>query len=273
MGQKSGYRNLASAHCNMNGCWGRWFGKRPSGTSKPDGCGTFLMNSEGKRCEEYIVAMADRVSAQVECRRLFSATPFQANFRIADHPDAILFKRQQTARSKGVQREQHPVASGKKLRTLENFPFLGRHQHTRRSSGGRKDATNKAWGSPLRVRRRYSRLRRRGGVRADTARGLDGSAFKCPGAAKTKWVKITVGSGGNESTYPHGAQALDFELLVKFGELTPLRALQSGTIVNLEVMGWKDRVWSIEAASMRIWWRSREIRWRTSRSCSGCSLW
>ena len=65
-------------------------------------------------------------------------------------------------------------------------------------------------------------------------------------AAATKGMKIMVGSGADGSTYPHGAQALDFEMLVRHGGLTPARAIQGGTIINAEVMGWKDRVGSIE---------------------------
>ena len=65
-------------------------------------------------------------------------------------------------------------------------------------------------------------------------------------AAATKGMKIMVGSGADGSTYPHGAQALDFEVLVKHGGLTAARAIQGGTIINAEVMGWKDRVGSIE---------------------------
>ena len=65
-------------------------------------------------------------------------------------------------------------------------------------------------------------------------------------AAATKGLKIMMGSGADGSTYPHGSQALDFEMLVRHGGLTAARAIQSGTIVNAEVMGWKDRVGSIE---------------------------
>ena len=65
-------------------------------------------------------------------------------------------------------------------------------------------------------------------------------------AAATKGLKIMMGSGADGSTYPHGAQALDFEMLVRYGGLTPARAIQSGTIVNAEVMGWKDQVGSID---------------------------
>jgi imidazolonepropionase-like amidohydrolase len=65
-------------------------------------------------------------------------------------------------------------------------------------------------------------------------------------AAHTPGMKIMVGSGADGSTYVHGTQALDFEALVKRGGLTPARAIQGGTIVNAEALGWKDRIGSIE---------------------------
>jgi imidazolonepropionase-like amidohydrolase len=64
-------------------------------------------------------------------------------------------------------------------------------------------------------------------------------------AAATKGVKIMLGSGADGSTYPHGTQALDFEALVKRAGMSPIRAIQSGTIVNAEAMGWKDQIGSI----------------------------
>jgi imidazolonepropionase-like amidohydrolase len=65
-------------------------------------------------------------------------------------------------------------------------------------------------------------------------------------ASKTPGMKIMMGSGVDGGTYVHGTQALDFEALVKRGGLTPVRALQAGTVVNAEIMGVKDRVGSLE---------------------------
>jgi imidazolonepropionase-like amidohydrolase len=65
-------------------------------------------------------------------------------------------------------------------------------------------------------------------------------------AAKTRGLKIMMGSGVDGSTYVHGTQALDFEALVKRGGLTPARAIQAGTVVNAEIMGLKDRIGSLE---------------------------
>jgi imidazolonepropionase-like amidohydrolase len=65
-------------------------------------------------------------------------------------------------------------------------------------------------------------------------------------AAATKGLRIMVGSGVDGSTFAHGTQALEFEMLVKHGGLTAARAIQSGTMVNAEALGWQDRIGSVE---------------------------
>jgi imidazolonepropionase-like amidohydrolase len=65
-------------------------------------------------------------------------------------------------------------------------------------------------------------------------------------AAATKGLKIMMGSGADGETYVHGTQALDFEMLVKHGSLTPVRALQAATTINAEVLGWQDQIGSID---------------------------
>jgi imidazolonepropionase-like amidohydrolase len=65
-------------------------------------------------------------------------------------------------------------------------------------------------------------------------------------AAATKGMKLMVGSGADGATYAHGTQALDFEALVKRAGLSPARAIQSGTSVNAEALGWSDKIGSIE---------------------------
>jgi len=65
-------------------------------------------------------------------------------------------------------------------------------------------------------------------------------------AVKTPGLKIMVGSGVDGSTFPHGTQALEFVSLVKDTGMTPARAIQSGTMVNAEAMGWQDQIGSID---------------------------
>jgi imidazolonepropionase-like amidohydrolase len=65
-------------------------------------------------------------------------------------------------------------------------------------------------------------------------------------AVKTPGLKIMVGSGVDGSTFPHGTQALEFASLVKDTGMTAARAIQSGTMINAEAMGWQDQVGSID---------------------------
>jgi imidazolonepropionase-like amidohydrolase len=65
-------------------------------------------------------------------------------------------------------------------------------------------------------------------------------------ADHTRGVRIMMGSGADGSTYAHGTQALDFEMLVTRAGLSTVKALQAGTIVNAEALGWLDRIGSIE---------------------------
>jgi imidazolonepropionase-like amidohydrolase len=64
-------------------------------------------------------------------------------------------------------------------------------------------------------------------------------------AIATKGLKIMVGSGVDGATFVHGTQALEFEALVRRG-MSPARAIQSGTVINAEVMGWQNQIGSIE---------------------------
>ena len=65
-------------------------------------------------------------------------------------------------------------------------------------------------------------------------------------AAATKGIKVMMGSGVDGSTFAHGTQALEFEWLVKRAGLTPAGAIQAGTTINAEVLGWQDQIGSID---------------------------
>jgi len=65
-------------------------------------------------------------------------------------------------------------------------------------------------------------------------------------AAATKGIQVMLGSGVDGSTFPHGAQGLEFEALVKRAGMSPARALQSATVINARVLGWEGQMGSIE---------------------------
>ena len=51
--------------------------------------------------------------------------------------------------------------------------------------------------------------------------------------------------GTDSGVYPHGDNAKQLPYMVRFG-MTPMQAVQSATIVAAELMGWEDRVGSLE---------------------------
>ena len=66
-------------------------------------------------------------------------------------------------------------------------------------------------------------------------------------AAATKGLKIMMGSGADGSTYPHGTQALDFEMLVKPRWLDAAHARSRAAPSSMpKCMGWQDQIGSID---------------------------
>src|SRR2546425_1151107 len=61
--------------------------------------------------------------------------------------------------------------------------------------------------------------------------------------AVARGVKIAFGSGAGP--FPHGSQTKEFEYMVKFG-MTPAQAIRAATSVASELMGWQDRVGTLE---------------------------
>lgn len=56
-------------------------------------------------------------------------------------------------------------------------------------------------------------------------------------------VKVAFGSG--VGPFPHGSQTKEFEYMVKFG-MTPVQAIRAATIDAATLMGWNDRIGSVE---------------------------
>jgi imidazolonepropionase-like amidohydrolase len=56
---------------------------------------------------------------------------------------------------------------------------------------------------------------------------------------------VKVAFGTDAAVYPHGLNAREFAVMVKLG-LTPLQAIQAATVNAADLLGWGDRVGSIE---------------------------
>jgi len=57
---------------------------------------------------------------------------------------------------------------------------------------------------------------------------------------------VKIGFGTDAAVYPHGLNAHEFAVMVKLG-LTPLQAIQAATINDADLLGWSDKVGTIEA--------------------------
>src|SRR5579864_2132657 len=60
-------------------------------------------------------------------------------------------------------------------------------------------------------------------------------------------VKVAFGSG--VGPFPHGSQTKEFEYMVKFG-MTPVQAIRAATIDAATLMGWNDRIGSVEPGKL-----------------------
>ncbi len=66
-------------------------------------------------------------------------------------------------------------------------------------------------------------------------------------AAFTRGVQagVRIAYGTDSGVYPHGLNARQFAYMVRYG-MTPLAAIRSATTVAAELMGWSDRVGTLE---------------------------
>jgi imidazolonepropionase-like amidohydrolase len=64
-------------------------------------------------------------------------------------------------------------------------------------------------------------------------------------AIATPKLTVLFGTGVDGTFFVHGANALEFEKLVKLGGMAPARAIQSGTIANASLLGWQNDIGSI----------------------------
>lgn len=63
----------------------------------------------------------------------------------------------------------------------------------------------------------------------------------------TKAIKagVKIALGTDAAVYPHGLNAHEFEVYTRLG-LTPLQSIQTGTVNAADLLGWSDRVGSLE---------------------------
>ena len=56
---------------------------------------------------------------------------------------------------------------------------------------------------------------------------------------------VPMAAGSDVGPFPHGTQAREFELMVKYG-MKPLAALQAGTLNGAKLLGWEDQIGALK---------------------------
>jgi imidazolonepropionase-like amidohydrolase len=57
---------------------------------------------------------------------------------------------------------------------------------------------------------------------------------------------VPMAVGSDVGPFPHGTQAREFVLMVKYG-MTPLAALQAGTLNGARLLGWQGQIGAVKA--------------------------
>jgi imidazolonepropionase-like amidohydrolase len=74
----------------------------------------------------------------------------------------------------------------------------------------------------------------------------DVSAVEKATAKKAIAAGVKIALGTDAAVYPHGLNARELDVYVSQFGMTPLAALQTGTINAADLMGWSDRVGTLE---------------------------
>lgn len=75
---------------------------------------------------------------------------------------------------------------------------------------------------------------------------MDVSAVEKATAKKAIAAHVKIALGTDAAVYPHGLNAHEFAVYVEQFGMTPLAAIQAGTVNAADLMGWTDKVGSLE---------------------------
>ncbi len=73
-------------------------------------------------------------------------------------------------------------------------------------------------------------------------------AFHAAEFRKQLAAGVPMAAGSDVGPFPHGTQAREFELMAKYG-MTPLAALQAGTVNGVKLLGWAEQIGALKAGS------------------------
>src|SRR5713101_2108784 len=91
----------------------------------------------------------------------------------------------------------------------------------------------------------YENAEKIGTPAAPIAKGHDVMPAARKNVARAFAAGVKVGFGTDAAVYPHGLNAHEFAVMVKLG-LTPLQAIQAATVNDADLLGWSDKVGTLE---------------------------
>jgi imidazolonepropionase-like amidohydrolase len=62
--------------------------------------------------------------------------------------------------------------------------------------------------------------------------------------------RVPIALGTDSGVFPHGTNAREFFLLVEWGGLSPIQAIQAGTSTGAKLLGWDDRIGSLATGKL-----------------------
>ena len=62
-------------------------------------------------------------------------------------------------------------------------------------------------------------------------------------------MKVKIASGSDAGDFPPGKAARELELMVEYG-MPSIKAIQAATLVDAELLGWQDRIGSVEPGKL-----------------------
>jgi imidazolonepropionase-like amidohydrolase len=86
------------------------------------------------------------------------------------------------------------------------------------------------------------------GLRADKARQAATAMRNATRIARRAGVPIALGTDAGVGT--HGANAQEFALMVEWGGMSPMEAIVAGTSNAAKLLGWYDRIGSLQAGKL-----------------------
>jgi imidazolonepropionase-like amidohydrolase len=91
--------------------------------------------------------------------------------------------------------------------------------------------------------------RRRGWPAETLRKNEETTEAQREGFEKAVKAGVKVAFGTDSGVYPHGWNGRQLPYMVRYG-MTSMQALQSATIVAAELMGWEDRIGSVEPGKL-----------------------